>query len=348
MIKAHDFFTTFKLSITKRSYRLRLPTFRRNIILLLPFFSFIILLALSASAQSSVFSSSGYASGSAEYLKLPVSAQSAGLCGAVSAWRDNVAGAQYNPAIYDVLYEGSYYFDGTYSLMTLDRKHLGFSAAGAIGGYLVAGLTFVSAGVDNIESRDSLGALNDTFNYAENAIAVSVAGRLIWNISLGATVRYLFEKMQTTGANGISADVGATWQPLDYLCVGTSAQNLGGRLWWSTGHSDPVLATIRAGICGAFIKKTLRAELDIVKPLEQPEEIALGLQYTLLDVILFRGGISIALDAPSMHSAYQDYALGFGIRYSSFGFDYGLMIPNSELGLTHRVTVCVELRNPFK
>jgi hypothetical protein len=306
------------------------------------------LIVFQVAAQSSSFASVGYASGGAAYLQLPVTAPAASLCGAATAWRDNLVGAEYNPAVYDALTEGSYFLSGTYSVMTLDRKHIGVSAAATVGSYLVVGLSFVNAGVSNIESRDSVGDLDGTFNYNENAVAVSVAGRLLWHISLGATLRYLNEGMLNGSANGLGADVGATWQPVDFLCVGVSAQNIGGTLWWNTGHSDPVLTTIRAGIEASFLKKSLHAELDVLKPLQQPEEAALGLQYTLFDIVSVRGGISMDFDAGSMQSSYPDYALGIGVHYAFFGFDYGLMIPNSDLGLTHKITINFLLGNPFK
>jgi hypothetical protein len=305
------------------------------------------LIVFQAAAQSSNFASVGYAAGGAAYLQLPVTAQAASLCGAATAWRDNLVGTEYNPAIYDALTEGSYFLSGTYSVMTLDRKHIGVSAAATVGSYLVVGLSFINAGVNNIESRDSVGNLDGTFNYNENAVAVSVAGRLLWHISLGATLRYLNEGMLNGNANGLGADVGATWQPVDFLCVGVSVQNIGGTLWWNTGHSDPVLTTFRAGIEASFLKNSLRAELDMLKPLQQPEEAALGLQYTLFNIVSVRGGMSLDIDAASMHSSYPDYGVGVGVHYSFFGFDYGLWIPDSDLGLTHKFTISFLLGNPF-
>ncbi len=308
----------------------------------------IILFIASVVAQTSTFSSSGYAAGSAEYLNLPVTARAAALCGAATAWREDLTGIQYNPALYDALPAGDYFVDGTYSVMTLDRKHIGIDVAATMGNFLVGGLSFVAAGVDNIDGRDSVGDSTGMFSYDENAIAASVAGRFLWNLSLGATIRYLFEKMETTGANGVSADLGISWQPLDFLCIAASAQNLGGTLWWTTGHSDQVLTTVRVGISSVFFRHSLRAELDLLKPLKQPEQIAFGAQYSLFDIVFFRGGISSDADASSMHASSPDYALGVGLRYSFFGFDYGLSIPNSDLGLTHKITVNLELKNPFK
>ncbi len=308
----------------------------------------ILLFVLCAGAQSLDFTSTGYASSGASYLQLPVTAQAASVYGAATAWRENLVGVEYNPAIYDALAEDHIFLSGTYTLMSFDRKDIGAIAAASIGSYVVVGLSFVNAGVNGIEQRDTVGNLDGLFNYNENALTASVAGRLLWKISIGASLRYLNESMLDVSGNGFGADVGASWQPFDFLCLGLSAQNIGGRLWYSTGHNDPVATTIRGGINAGFFKNSLRAELDVIKPLQQPEEAALGLQYTLFNILSFRGGISEDFDGAAMHSSYPAYGLGIGVHYSFFGFDYGIMIPNSDLDPMHKFTLCLLFGNPFK
>ena len=90
------------------------------------------------------FASSGYSAGGGEYLKLPVQAQCAGFGAAAVAWRDNLAGSQYNPSILDAA--DSITLIGATSFMTFDRRHFGFDAASPVGEYLVAGLSFSQFG----------------------------------------------------------------------------------------------------------------------------------------------------------------------------------------------------------
>ena len=88
---------------------------------------FIILAFTVAQAGESDFASLGYGEGAAEYLKLPRHAHSAALCGAVTAWQEELAGFQYNPAILDIVgIPNGYPIIGTYSFMTLDRKHVAY------------------------------------------------------------------------------------------------------------------------------------------------------------------------------------------------------------------------------
>ena len=311
------------------------------------FILFAFLFAISSFGQYADFASTGYSAGAAEYLKRPVSAQSAALAGAVVAWREDLAGVQFNPAILDATPAGSYVLHGTYSIMTLDRKHLGADAATTIGNYLAAGISFSSYGVGNIEGRDSLGTQTDTFDYSENSVALSAAGRIIGNIAVGGTFRYLYEKLSTGRANGIGFDLGTTYEPLPMLCVGMSVQNLQSKLWWNTGHNDPVLTCARLGVAGLFLDKSLITEIDVLKTVQQPVQISLGMQYTLFKIVSARGGISTDTDIMKYHSRYPDYSFGLGVRYSAFGFDYACIIPDSDLGISHKVSLILSLMNPF-
>jgi len=310
---------------------------KKTVIVFLFFASF-------AFCQYADFASTGYSAGAAEYLKRPVWALSAALAGAVVAWREDLAGVQYNPAILDATPADSYVLHGTYSLMTLDRTHLGADAATTIGNYLAAGISFTNYGVGNIEGRDSLGNQTDTFDYSENSFALSAAGRIVGNIAIGGTFRYLYERLSTGRANGIGFDLGATYEPLPLLCVGMSVQNLLSKLWWNTGHDDPVLTCARLGVAGLFLDKALITELDVLKTVQQPIQISLGVQYTLFKVLSARGGISTDADYLKYHlRQYPDYSFGIGIRYSIFGFDYACIIPDSDLGLSHKISLIIKL-----
>jgi hypothetical protein len=315
---------------------------------MLKIISLLLVFAASASAQYADFASTGYSAGAAEYLNRPVSAQSAALAGAVVAWREDLAGIQYNPAILDATPAGSYLLHGTYSIMTLDRRHLSADAAGTVGNYLAAGISFTNYGVGNIEGRDSLGNQTDTFDYSENSFALSAAGRIVGNIAIGGTFRYLYEALFTGRANGIGFDLGATYEPLPILCVGMSVQNLLSKLWWNTGHDDPVLTSARLGVAGLFLDKSIIAEIDVLKTVQQPLQLSLGVQYTLFKIVSARGGISTDVDYLKYHTRYPDYSFGLGVRYSIFGFDYAIVIPDSELGLTHKVSIAVVLKDIFR
>ena len=295
-------------------------------------------------AQESDFASSGYAAGAAEYLKLPRHAHSAALCGAVTAWQEELAGFQYNPAILDIVgIPSGYPIIGTYSFMTLDRKHVGVDASFSLSDYIAAALSLMNYGVDQIEARDEWGNFSEYFEYRALTLAATIAGRLQWPISWGVTLRYLSESMEYEAGNGFGFDLGATWRPLDELCIGISGQNVLSWLFWSTGHNDMVLPTARLGIAGILMDTTLSVELDVAKTIKQPIDVSLGVQYKLFRILSLRAGTSTSLDIEDRDFRDFDFSFGVGMRYSMFGFDYAVPITSSKLGISHKISVVVKI-----
>ncbi len=302
------------------------------------------LIYLTVLAGESDFASLGYGEGAAEYLKLPRHAHSAALCGAVTAWQEELAGFQYNPAILDIVgIPNGYPITGTYSFMSLDRKHVGVDASFAIGDYIAAALSLMNYGVDQIEERDEYGNFSEYFDYRAITLAATVAGRLHWPISWGVTLRYISESMEYEAGNGFGFDLGATYRPIDELCIGISGLNVASWLFWTTGHNDMVLPSARLGIAGIFLDTTLSVELDVAKTIKQPIDVSLGIQYKLFNILSLRAGTSTSLDIEDRDFRDFDFSLGIGMRYSMFGFDYACPITSSKLGISHKISVVVKI-----
>lgn len=304
----------------------------------------LLLIYLPIWAGESDFASSGYARGAAEYLKLPRHAHSTALCGAVTALQEDLAGLQYNPAILDIVGAANGYpFIGTYSFMSLDRKHIGVDATFGLGDYIAGGISLTNYGVNDIEGRDEYGNILEDFDYKTISFAASIAGRLKWPVSWGVTLRYIYEHLDVEMANGFGFDIGATYRPIEQLCIGVSGQNIASWLFWSTDHHDIVLPSARLGIAGLFIDSTLIGELDIVKTVKQPIDVSLGLQYKLFNVLSLRAGTATSLDIKGRDYRDFDFSLGVGMRYNMLGFDYACPITSSKLGISHKISVIVKI-----
>ena len=305
----------------------------------------LILLAFTATqAGESDFTSLGYGEGAAEYLKIPRHAHSAALCGAVTAWRQELAGLQYNPAVLDIVgIPNGYPIVATYSFMSLDRKQAGVDASFALGSYIAGGISLSNYSVGEIEGRDEYANETEDFDYRALTLAATLAGRLQWPISWGVTLRYLSEQLDVEMGNGFGFDLGAAYYPIDYLCIGISGQNIGSWIFWTTDHDDQVLPTARLGIAGLGLDSTLIAELDIVKTLRQPIDISLGIQYKLFNVLFLRVGTATSIDIEDRDYRNFDFSFGAGMRYSMFGFDYACPITSSKLGVSHKISVIVKI-----
>ncbi len=293
---------------------------------------------------SDEFQSSTYADGAAVYLKLPAHAYSASLSSAVTAWKKELGGIQYNPAVLDAAER--YHLTGSHAFMTYDRVFQAVDLAIPVGEFLVLGGSFRTLGVDDIEERDKFGNLEGTFSERENSFAVSIAGRLKWNISWGARLRYLnqyYKTIEDGTAHGIGIDAGALYQPIDKLNIGISVLNMGSRLWWATGHMDKVLTEARLGVAGLFLDQALVVEGDIAKNLTQPVDVSLGVEYTIIKIVGIRGGIHSAIDIHDKEIRDPGFSLGIGMRYRFIGFDYSFFVPRSELGPTHKISVIANI-----
>ena len=286
-------------------------------------------------AQSSDFVSAGYADGGAAYLDLPLHAHAASLGRAVTAWRDDLAGLQYNPAVLDAANSLRSFI--SYKFLTDDRTQKGIDIACPAGQFFVLGVGANVTGVDKIEHRDEAGNQNSDdqyFSYGENEFSITAAGRVNCLISLGVRAHYLYENFSDIdegSAQGMGFDAGATWQPDSTVCIGLSGLNMLSWLYWESGRRDPVLAQARLGIAGIFLNRSLIAEIDFAKTLRQPVDVSCGIQYTILDLIYIRAGGMTSVDVENRHSRMPDLSAGLGIRYNFFGCDYSGTIPTDDV-----------------
>jgi len=290
------------------------------------------------------FFSAGYGEYGAEFLKLPRHAQNAGLATATVAWSDDLAGLQYNPSL--MAYNSAHHASVTYTFLTLDRVQYGLNYATPTYAGFNYGITVVDLGVDGFEERNDEGNKLGEFDENEFAAEFVFAGQVKGLFAYGAAIRYLQQRIgefQDGGAKGFGLDLGLHYKPFDKINVGASFLNLGSKLYWDTGKEDDVVPTFRIGVLGNIVDSIFSAEVDVIKPRNQPIESAMGIQGTLFNILALRAGMVNAVNWNENGAVIMDpeFYLGTGIRYMSFGLDYAAMKPGSDLGLGHKLTVVV-------
>jgi len=298
----------------------------------------ILSVAVLADAAYEDYYSSGYQSCAAEFLKLPSTAATAGLSNAVTAMEYDFQGLFINPSL--CMKATTINVNGTYGYFTLDRNFLSVSICGPFNDYIAFCGTVNHLSVANIEERDSLRTFKGTFGDNENAFAISLAGAIKWNISWGIRCRYLNQQIgKFGGANGIGFDIGLHYKPFQILSIGLSGNNLMSCMWWNTGAMDTIKPVAHAGISITIPDSSLLCNLDIEKILNQPIEVAAGIQYLVLGFAAFRAGIRIPYDYYSGKYPLPDFSLGAGLKNANISIDYGITIPSSELGFHHYITL---------
>jgi long-subunit fatty acid transport protein len=303
------------------------------------------ILAAAGLLRAGDFGSSSYAGGAAAYLGLPLHATSAGVSNAVTAWCQNIAGSQFNPAIIEAT--RSLTVIGSNTFWPDERQLYGGEASTTFGEYLVINAGFMHAGVDAIERRNDYGTLEGYFSDVENSVTLAAAGRLQGNVAWGLRGRYLNQRLDNEEAGGMGFDAGATWQPDSALCVGLSVLNIGSRLFWSTDQIDKVLMQGRLGVAGRLLDRKLTVAADLAKAVTQPVDFALGVQYEPLEMLALRGGVGTSFNYHRRTFRQPQFSLGAGMRHTIFGFDYSISIPLEKIGVVHRLSITFESATPL-
>ncbi|MFC1583930.1 hypothetical protein ACFL5V_00125 [Fibrobacterota bacterium] len=314
-------------------------------------YSAFFVLLISSAGRADDFQSASYGEFGAEYLKLARHAHSAGLANAVTAWQEDLAGLQFNPAL--LASNKAHLVKGTYTYLTLDRKYNSTEYASPAYGNLVWAISCLSFGVDDIEGRDEDGNLTENFNDNEINADFTLSGRVPGLFSYGVRLRYLFQKIgESWGdmAQGAGLDLGFYYRPWERVGVGASLLSLGSKMYWDNGHQDWVVPVFRMGVFGNLIDSILAVEVDIMKPWTQPLEASFGMQGTILKVLAARAGIGSAATFVNDKLDFLDPELffGVGLRYNNFGIDYSAMKPWSPLGLGHKFTLLVKFPGVFR
>ena len=204
-------------------------------------FSAILIIGLTNSLQAQLG-----AAGS--FLRLGVGARAKAMGDAYSGLARGIEASYYNPAGLPFLDKKEVV--ASYRVLTLDRQftYLGFAVpirpkvAGGeqtINGGLA--LTWIHAGVNNIDGRDSDGGHSDDLSNSENAFMLSFGLRPTQKIAFGLSVKVILNRFpnigisgETVSANGVGFDLGALITPNDWLSLGFVVKDINAKYRWNT------------------------------------------------------------------------------------------------------------------
>jgi hypothetical protein len=267
------------------------------------------------------------------YLQLPVSARMAGMGGAVSAFGDNPSCAMINPAMTAKTNNTQFELSG--EKLTLDRQHYFGGAVYPFTSLLAAiGFGWTGYGVDNIERRDPYGIRLGEFSDRENTIALMGAGGLRSNLLLGGAFKYHQQVLESSTAQGFSADAGLYLQVSEKVNLALSGRNLGWKFKWDTGQEERFAPGFRIGSAIIPLKDIITIASDLEwTPGNYPQGHG-GIEYWLLPQFCIRAGTQ----APNPIQGSG----GFGIRYKAVSLDYSFTYHQSGLGHSHLVTLRME------
>ncbi len=268
------------------------------------------------------------ASTSSSQLKIPLNARSAALGDATVSDGGQLSSWLLNPA--NLYTQGPFTVSLSHSqwIQEVQSDFLGAQMPLPFGS---VGLAVLSNSVPGIEIREVPGPVIGTFSARFAAIQIGCAASPIENVSVGASVKYLYEKLYADDATGVGFDAGIVYvTPIHGLQAGLSVTNAGTMQPFRSERSD-LPTFLRAGATCAFEvpEFDFSASIADASSLQYAERHILGsVEATYDRFISIRVGYDTGYDARGMTA-------GLGIRYQFIQFDYAYIPFSLGLGDGH-------------
>ena len=259
------------------------------------------------------------------FLRMGVTARSIAMGGGFTAELDRSFATFHNPAWAAFLIHRQ--LGSSYTNLTMDRRLAATSFATSIPPTAGVGVTWVFAGVNDIQGRYSTGMKSSKMQTGENVLMITFAQRIVPWVSIGANFKLLRYDLPITesdqiSGSGIGFDIGLLIKSGTYSTFGIMVQDLSSNYQWNTNeiytqggpYKDEFPTIYRIG--SRFNNKGLIIIGDVGVITDHNTYTGflprLGVEYGFLDQYYFRGG-------------YGNGRMAFGI-----GYEYGLFKPRDS------------------
>ena len=269
-------------------------------------------------------------------LKIGVSARASAMGESFSAVADDASGLFWNPAgtAWAVKRQAGF----TYNQWIQDISHqtAGMVIPTSHGSF---GLGLMLNSMDGFERRtiasdEPLG----TFSTQDLALVMNYSRKVGERMSLGANVRYLYEKIYIETSSGYAVDLGARYRLMEGLYAGAAVQNLGSMSEMAV-ESLKLPRTIRAGAAWyvpvGSNPQNLLLSLDYVDYQGDGGHVHTGVEYSPVSAVSLRAGYQTGYEERSLSA-------GFGLKFSVFMLDYAYVPFSNDLGNSQRFSVSVD------
>jgi hypothetical protein len=281
-----------------------------------------------------VYSRDNPASTGLSFLKLGAGSRAISLGEAYTAVANDASGTYWNPA-------GLVNLSGTELIFThnkwLQDVTNEFAALGFRAGKNAFGISFMSNTIGGIERRVIASAEPlDVLTTHDIMFGLSYARRFGQNLSLGTTVKYLYQKIYIENASGLAIDFGLQYTtPLSGLKTGIVLQNFG-FMSKLQEESTELPQNIRVGLAYQLPFQILSGDFlvaaDWMKILESTSHLNLGFEYNFIKYFALRFGYQTGFEDKGIHG-------GFGVNFNRYRLDYAYVPFTSDLGNSHRISV---------
>ena len=302
-----------------------------------------LVMAISAGTDAQAESDKGGTS-SLIFLRLGAGARAVGMGEAFTAQSDETVSPFWNPAAISGVRAPKMGFTHTQWFQDITAEFFSFAFRS---GHNVFGLGLSLGKVPDIEKRDSPTeeptALFDAHDFVAS---FSYARDLGENYHLGASAKWIYEKIDVWSASGLGLDIGGICSPfagsdsrlLRNLNFGAAVLNLGSKIKFET-ESYPLPTQYKAGLQYSAETEKWQGDytlgLDLVKPRDDDMKVHLGGECGLYRTLNLRLGYQFGYDE-------KDVSFGMGVKYHKYAIDYAFVPYKSDLGEVHCVSLEIE------
>jgi hypothetical protein len=300
----------------------------------------LLLILLACLAPAQLLSQAGESGLS--FLKLGVAGRGLAMADALTASAEGAAATYYNPAglpAGDSTRAGEILF--THREWIQDTRVEYLAASIRLGTRDALGFAVNSTTVADIEIRTVPGEPTGTFSARNFAASLSWGRQVSEDLRLGATARFLYEKILIDQASGIAVDLGAQYRsPVENLTFGALLANLGGMNALRSEKSRlPTL--LRIGPAYALPLATgpyrvlIAADFLQIFP-EGRSYLNLGGEGSFGEVLTARAGYQFGSEGRGLTA-------GFEVRYGMVGVQYAYAKLSEDLGDAHSFSLLLEI-----
>jgi hypothetical protein len=276
------------------------------------------------------------------FLKLGTSGRGIGMADAMVASVDGAAATYYNPAGLagsesnrktEILFTHREWIEDTRVEYLAGRIPLGTDDA--------LGVAFNSTTVGNIEIRTGPGEAAGSFTARNFSGGVSYGRRVTENVTIGGSLKYLYEKILVDEASGFGVDIGARVQtPVENLTVGAAMANMG-RMNSLRNESTKLPSLLRIGPAYSFSfdEETYRGLVaaDFLRVLpDQKNFLNCGGEFVFRNLVAVRTGYQFGSEG-------RGFTAGFGVQYGMVGIQYAFAKLSEDLGDAHTISLLLSL-----
>lgn len=265
------------------------------------------------------------------FLKIGAGGRAAGMGEAFTAVTNDASATYWNPAGIMLLNHGQFIF--THNKWFQDVSN-NFGAVTFKIGKTSVGVSYISNNISGIETRliPSTEPLS-TIEAHDLMIGLSLARNYNENLSIGVTLKYLYEKIYLNTAHGGALDVGIHYKlPFNGLSFGAVIQNIGVMSEFKDEAIQlPVI--MKGGLAYKLFSTSaipFLVSADVLQIIDDSFHVNIGGEIVLRKQLALRAGYLTGYDERSMQA-------GFGLMLSRYIVDYAYVPFSSDLGNSHRV-----------